>query len=320
MNGLNYPSGGRGMSLLTAVFTPFDEAGRLALETVEKQVDALAAVGSPAAFVAGTAGEGASLTVAERQALTERWCEAADGRLDVIVHVGHTSLAEARALAAHAQSVGARAIAAVAPYFHRPADAGALAEFCAQIAEAAPKLPFTYYHIPGVTGVNVRASDLMIAAKDRIPTFAGVKYAHTDLVDLQHCLEIADGRYEVFVGVGKLVLAAHGIGAKTAIGSVYNFAAPLYQRMLDLAANGEVAAARRCQALAQSVIDTAAGYGGELPGFKALTALTGVDCGPCRPPLTSPDDAGRARLRAELTELGFLEPDEAGAAREAVHP
>jgi N-acetylneuraminate lyase len=308
MNALSYSSDSRGMALLTAVFTPFDEQGNLALETVEKQAVALTASGSPAVFVAGTAGEGASLSIAERKALAERWCEVAANRFDVIVHVGHTSLTEARTLAAHAQSIGARAIASVAPYFHRPADAHALAEFCAQIAEAAPRLPFTYYHIPGVTGVNIPASELMIAARERIPTFAGVKYAHNDLADLQRCLEIGEGKYEVFVGAGKLVLASLGIGATAAIGSVYNFAAPLYQRMLEHVGNGELKAARECQSLAQSVIDTGARYGGELPGFKAMTAIVGVGCGPCRPPLTSPDGADITRLRTELTDLGFLQP------------
>jgi N-acetylneuraminate lyase len=308
MDALRYSTDNRGMSLITAVFTPFDSGGNLALEVVERQADVVAAWGSPAVFVAGTAGEGASLTMAERMALAERWCEVTTGRLDVIVHVGHTSLGEARTLAAHAESIGARAIAAVAPYFHKPADASALADSLARIAGAAPNLPLTYYHIPGVTGVNIRASDVLLAARDRIPTFAGIKYADGDLADLQRCLELSGDGYEVFVGSAKLVLAALGVGARAAIGSVYNFAAPLYLRMLDHAAAGETKAARECQSLAQSVIDAVSAYG-ELPGFKALTSLVGVDCGPCRPPLTSPDAAGLARLRAEVERLGFFEYD-----------
>ncbi len=181
-----------GMALLTAVFTPFDEAGELELDTVAKQADDLLAWGSPAAYVGGTAGEGASLTTAERMALVERWCEVADGRLDVIVHVGHASIAEARRLAGHAEQVGAKAISAMPPYLHRPGSVAALVDACADIAGAAPTLPFTYYHIPGVTGVNLRASDVLLAARERIPTFAGVKFAANDMVDLQRCLSLAE--------------------------------------------------------------------------------------------------------------------------------
>jgi N-acetylneuraminate lyase len=302
------------LSLLTAVFTPFDEDGGLALETVEKQAEAVLGWGSPAVYVGGTAGEGASLSTAERMLLLERWCEVAAGRdLDVIAHVGHTSLGEARALAEHAQRVGARAISAVPPYFHRPENAVALADFLARLVEAAPGLPFIYYHIPSVTGVGLPASELLVAARERVPGFAGIKFAHGDLADLQLCLKLADETpgCEMYVGSARLLLASVSLGARAAIGSAYNFAAPLYQRMLRHVARGEQAEARACQFLAQEAIDVASGYAGELAGFKAAAALVGPDCGPCRPPLTSLDASQRAALREALTRIGFLDTEAA---------
>jgi N-acetylneuraminate lyase len=295
-----------GMALLTAVFTPFDDTGELDLDTVAKQADDLLAWGSPAAYVGGTAGEGASLSTHERMALVERWCEVADGRLDVIVHVGHASIAEARRLAGHAEQVGAKAISAMPPYLHRPDTVAALVDACAEIAGAAPTLPFTYYHIPGVTGVTLPASDVLVAARERIPTFAGVKFAANDMVDLQRCLQLAEeGGQEVFVGVAKLVLAAWQWGARVAIGSVYNFAGPFFRRLLEHAVRGDLARARELQLLAQQVIDTAAAPAGELAGFKALGSVYGVDCGPCRRPLRSVGPEQLAALRAEVTRLGF---------------
>lgn len=306
MPALDYAATSPVMSLLTAVFTPFDERGGLALDIVAKQADALAAWGCPAAYVGGTAGEGASLSTAERMALVERWCTVAAGRMDVIAHVGHTSLAEAQTLARHAQDCGVRAISAVPPYFHRPGDAVALAEFFARLTEAAPEVPFIYYHIPSVTKVGVPASAFLAAAQERLPTFAGIKYADGDLADFQRCLEVADGKYEMYFASARLLLAAIGVGARAAIGSVYNFAAPCYLKMLAHLERGETLAARECQYLAQAAIDAASRYAGELPGFKAATKLTSVDCGPCRQPLTSLDQAQLADLRAELTRIGFL--------------
>ncbi|MGP4113495.1 dihydrodipicolinate synthase family protein [Streptomyces sp. 4N509B] len=322
------------MALLTAVFTPFDEDGRVAYELVEKQAETLLAWGCPGAYVGGTAGEGASLTTAERMLLLERWCEVADGRLDVIAHVGHTSLGEARAMAEHAQRVGARAVSAVPPYFHRPTGAAGLADFLARVAEAAPGLPFLYYHIPSVTGVTIPASQVMAEARERVPGFAGVKFAHGDMADLQRCLRLAaerpdggrrngpDGHagdegsggggtgggdgVEVYMANARLLLTSITMGARAAIGSAYNFAAPVYLRMLEHVAAGEAREARDCQLLAQDAIDAVAGYAGELAGFKAASALVGPDCGPCRPPLASLDAAQRAALREELGRLGFL--------------
>lgn len=306
MTELRYPADDNGMALLTAVFTPFDEHGGLDLDTVAKQADDLVAWGSPAAYIGGTAGEGAALTSDERMALAERWIEVSDGRLDVIIHVGHASLGESRRLAGHAERIGARAISAVAPYFHRPGSVGALVDACAAIAEAAPTLPFTYYHIPSMTGVNLKASEILIMARERIPSFAGVKFADNDMVDLQRCLQLAgEGGQEVYVGVAKLILAAWQWGARVAIGSVYNFAGPLFGRLIDHAVRGEVDEARRLQLLAQQVIDAAAGPAGELAGFKALGSVYGVDCGPVRAPLVSVDPEQLAALRAEVTRLGF---------------
>lgn len=313
---LDYSAAHPVMALLTAVFTPFRDDGELALETVAKQAEAVAAWGCPGVYVGGTAGEGASLTTAERKALLERWCEVADGRLDVIAHVGHTSLKEAQALAEHAQRAGARAISAVPPYFHRPASAAAVADFLARLSEAAPGLPFLYYHIPAVTGVSIPASEVLVAARERVPAFAGVKFAHGDVADLQRCLRHAAGTpQEVYVASARLVLAAVGLGARAAIGSAYTFAAPLYLRMLDHVARGETQAARECQHLAQAAIDAASAYAGELAGFKAAAGLVGPDCGPCRPPLPTLDDGQRARLRADLLRLGLLDDANGGARR-----
>lgn len=305
MKALDYAAGSPVMSLLTAVFTPFRPDGGLDLETVGEQADAVAAWGCPAVYVGGTAGEGASLTVAERMALLERWCAVAEGRMDVIAHVGHTSLAEAQALAAHAEASGARAVSAVPPYFHRPRDAAALTDFLAPLAAAAPRLPFIYYHIPSVTGVQVPASELLTEAARRIPTFAGIKYADNDLADFQRCLERAGDTHEMYFGSARLLLAAAGVGARAAIGSAYNFAAPVYLRLVRHLERGETDRARACQLLAQAAIDAASRHAGELPGFKAATRLAGVDCGPCREPLGTLDDAQLAALSADFDRIGF---------------
>jgi N-acetylneuraminate lyase len=59
--------------------------------------------------ICGTTGEGLSLTTQERLDLAGRWVGATAGRqgFKLIVHVGHTSLAKCRILAAHAQAAGA---------------------------------------------------------------------------------------------------------------------------------------------------------------------------------------------------------------------
>ena len=117
--------------LISAPFTAFHTDGSLDLQAVEKQVASLVANGVAGAFVCGTTGEGISMTIEERMKVAERWQEVAAGKLQIVVHVGHTSLGDARTLAAHAQKIGAQGVSTLAPYFFKPGNAEDLAVFCA---------------------------------------------------------------------------------------------------------------------------------------------------------------------------------------------
>src|SRR5947208_724615 len=137
--------------LVAATHTPFHPDGGLNLAAVEKQAEHLLRDGVAAVFVGGTTGESHSLTVEERLALAKRWAEVVRGSgLRLVVHVGANCLADARALAAQAQEVRADAIAAVAPSYFKPRSVDVLVACCAEIACAAPAVPFYFYDIPSM--------------------------------------------------------------------------------------------------------------------------------------------------------------------------
>jgi len=203
--------------LVAAPFTPFHEDGSLACEKIPAYARHLADSGITGAFVCGTTGEGASLTTAERKQVAETWMKSAPASLRVIVHTGHTAIGEARDLAAHAESLGAHAIAAFAPFFFKPTNAAALAETIAEIAAAAPATPFYYYQIPSMTGVSIPCLDFLEAAADLIPTLRGIKFTHEDLMDYLSCLHFREGKYDIVFGRDEALAAALAIGAKGAI-------------------------------------------------------------------------------------------------------
>jgi N-acetylneuraminate lyase len=156
----------RFQGLVAAPFTPFHADGTVHEDAIDRQSERLIADGVDGAFVCGTTGEGPSLTTAERMLVASRWA-GARRRLKLFVHVGHSSAADARTLAAHAQSIGADAIACLAPFFFKPRTAGELAAFCRHVAAAAPDLPFYYYHIPSLTGVSLAMRDFLPEAVRR---------------------------------------------------------------------------------------------------------------------------------------------------------
>lgn len=292
--------------LVAAPFTPFRSDGGLALEAIPHLATRLQRNQVSAAFVCGTTGEGSSLTTAERMRVAETWKQAAPAGLKLAVHVGHLSLGESQSLARHAQDIGADAIAAIAPSFFKPAGADELVAWCRDLAAAAPELPFYYYHMPAMTGVSISAAEFLRQAHGRIPTLVGVKFTHEDLADYTEARSIADGRYSLLFGRDEILLSGLERGAPGAVGSTYNYAAPLYQRIIRAHAAGDLEAARRDQARAQEFIAIMNRYGG-LPAGKAIMKLIGVDCGPVRLPLRALTAASEAAFRKELESCGFFE-------------
>jgi N-acetylneuraminate lyase len=291
--------------LIAAPFTVFCEDGSPDLAAVESQAASLVRDGVTAAFVCGTTGEGASLTIAERIAVAKRWCEVAGSGLEVIVHVGHACLAEASLLATAAERAGASAIGAVPPYYYRPRTIAELVASCAEIAAAAPSTPFLYYHIPSFTGVCLPMPELLEAAPPRVPTFAGVKFTHEDLMEFRRCLEVAGDELSVHFGRDELLLPGLVLGARSAVGSTYNFAAPLYLRLAEDLRRGDLAAAEARQALCQEMVRIVGRFGG-LPALKGTAEIFGLGPARCRPPLTSLEPAEVSLLEHELERIGFL--------------
>lgn len=292
--------------LVAAPYTAFRPDGELAIDTIPQQAQLLARNGVAGAFICGTTGEGLSLSSEERRRVTEAWIQTKPAGLALIVHVGHLSLAEACASARHAQETGADAIAAIAPSFFKPASTADLVTWCAKVAGAAPNLPFYYYHMPGMTGVNVSATDFLQGVNGQIPTLAGIKFTHENLTDFGRATEASVGKYQMLFGRDEILLSGLSVGAKGAVGSTYNFAAPLFHRIISAFNSGDLAAAQRDQARALEFIEVLNRHGGLAAG-KSVMKLIGIDCGAVRLPLRPLAAADEASLRDALERIGFFE-------------
>lgn len=293
------------LRLIAAAFTAFDASGEVALGTIDAQARLLRQQDVDGVFVCGSTGEGPSLAVDERIAIARRWCKAGDG-LEVIVHVGHVCLPEARRLAAAAAGDGASAIAALPPFYYEPVPLEAVVEFCGEVAAAAPGVPFLYYHIPALTHIHPPMSAFVEMARRRIPTFAGVKFTSPDLAEMGRTVEAAGDAVAVLSGPDDLLLQATTVGVRGAVGSTYNLAGRHFRAILDAARRGDLLLASRLQAQGRRLIEIAQAHGG-LAAFKAMSGWLGVDCGPCRLPLRGLDEAGKAALREAVVGEGLID-------------
>lgn len=295
--------------IVPAVFTPMHADGSLNLAMVDPIVERLIADGASALYACGSTGEGASLTREERMAVAEAYVRAAKERLPVVVQVGHDSLREAQRLAAHAQSIGAAAISAVPPVYFKLDSLGRLVDCLGEICAAAPDLPFYYYHIPRLTAARIDVVELLRVAGERLPSLRGVKYSDFTIYELQACVELDGGRYNMLFGSDEMLLSGLVGGAQGAVGTTYSFAAPLYVRLFAAFQRGDILEAQRLQG--QSVhmvrlLNRFATPSTNLPPMKAMMKLIDLDCGPLRLPLPTLTVQQEIELKTEMQDLGFF--------------
>ena len=293
--------------LVVAAHSPFHTDGSLNIAAVEKQAAHYLKHNLTTVFVAGTTGECHSLTLAERRALAQRWSEVIRGTaLKLVLHVGSNCLEDCRVFAAQAQAIGATAISAFAPSYFKPRDLDTLVDWCAGIASAATETPFYFYDIPALTGVSFPMLDFLTQGSTRIPTLAGLKFTNPDLMAYQFVLRADNGKWDVPFGVDEHLLGALAMGARGAVGSGFNFAAPIYTRLLRAFGAGDLASAREEQFRGAQLVQVLAGVG-YLGATKALMEMLGVTVGPARMPNTNLTAAQKSGLRGKLEAMGFFD-------------
>ena len=292
--------------LIAATITPLQDHGDIDLEAIGPMIDRLIATGVTGLYVCGSTGEGMSLTCEERKLVVEASVHATAGRVPVIVQVGHNSLADATALAAHAASCGADVVSATCPSYFKVDDTANLIRCMNAIAVGARKLPFYYYHIPALTGSQIDVVEFLERGLETIPNLAGLKYTHTLVHEFQTCQHVDDGRFDVVWGCDEMLLAAFASGATAAIGSTYNIAAPLYRKIIDAVAKNDWNEARRLQFNSVALVNVMKSYSFH-GALKAIMCMLGMPGGPCRSPITNISAGETESLRRELEAINFFD-------------
>jgi len=292
--------------LIAAPFTPMFKDGSLNLSLIPSYYEMLKANGITGAFICGSTGEGVSLSLNEKKAVAEAWaaCTKNDHQFTVMPLVGGTCLTDCIDLALHARDAGLDAVSFTAPSYFKPANVEVLARCCQEVASAVPDMPFYYYHIPVLTGVGFAMIDLLKAVDDSIPNFAGIKYTHEDFMDFQSCIHFRQCKYDMLWGRDENMLPALSLGSKGAVGSTYNYAAPLYYDLIRAFEKGDLARAQSLQQKSIDMIRLLGKYGGIATG-KAYMKMIDMDCGNFRLPVSNMNEAAFELFRNEVEQLDF---------------
>jgi N-acetylneuraminate lyase len=96
------------------------------------------------------------------------------------------------------------------------------------------------------------------------------------------------------------------MGARGAVGSGFNFAAPIYSRLIAAFERGDLAQAREEQFRGVRLIQLFASYG-YMGAAKATMKMLGIDVGPARLPNSTLTFEQVTSLRSELDAMGFFD-------------
>lgn len=290
--------------LVAAPFAPMKDDGELNLDIISPYYNLLKNNGVAGAFINGTTGEGVSLSMDEKKSVVEAWVESGKSSesLKIINLVGGTSVKDCIELAGFSFYKGLHAISVIAPHYLKPSTINELASFIKEVADEVPDMPVYFYHIPVLTGVNFPMLELLKISKDSIPNFAGIKYSHYDLMDYFSCLNYAGGYYDILWGTDQTLTSALVLGCKGAVGSTYNYLAPVFNSLISNFESGNIDRALELQQQANEIIYLLGRYGGIRTG-KAFMRYIGLSCGKFRTPLNTFDEETYRNLCKDIEAL-----------------
>ncbi len=267
----------------------------LARYMVEKKVKGV--------YVGGSSGECIYQTVDDRKRTLEHVMRVAGDKLTVIAHVACNNTAESRELAAHAQSLGVDAIAAIPPiYFHLPEYA--IAEYWNDISDAAPDTDFIIYNIPQLAGVALTMPLFREMRKN--PRVIAVKNSSMPTQDIQMFKAEGGEGFIVLNGPDEQLVSGLAIGADGGIGGTYGVMPELYLKIKELMDAGKVEEAQKIQYAANEIIYGMCACHGNLYAVikEILRIRQGLDIGSVRKPLPAllPEDMEQVKKCAQMVD------------------
>ncbi len=279
-------------SIITAIVTPFDAAGKVDEEGFVELLDHLAANGSDGFVICGTTGEAATLSIEEHLGLIELAVSNRPEGTSIIAGAGSNDTRHAVLMTERSTELGADAILSVTPYYNRPNRRGIVAHY-EEVVKATDR-PIILYNIPSRTGTNL--PNEFLAELAQLDQIEFVKQANPDDVAQVDGLGLYAGNDDMLAevldlgGLGGILVASHVVG-------------PQMRQMVEqpeLRAETDASLAEIYAALGVTT--------NPIP-VKAALALLGLPSGSLRLPLVEASPEELAVVATALTNLGLLEGD-----------
>lgn len=284
----------------TAIVTPmtaegvdYEQFGRLIDWQIEAGIDAI--------VVAGTTGEGSTLTDAEHKEVIRYCVQRVAGRVPVIAGTGSNDIAYAISLTKFACEVGADAMLLVTPYYNKATQKGLIQSFTA-VADVSTK-PCILYNVPSRTGCNLLPASVAELAKH--PNIVAIKEASGNISQIAQVAHLCGDSIDIYSGNDDQIVPVMSLGGKGVISVLSNLMPLETSRICHDYLEGNTAAATAKQLELLPLIDALFCEVNPIPVKAAMSAM-GYGENYLRLPLTPMEEAHAEVLYGLMKEQNLI--------------
>ena len=284
----------------TAIVTPmtaegvdYEQFGRLIDWQIEAGIDAI--------VVAGTTGEGSTLTDAEHKEVIRYCVQRVAGRVPVIAGTGSNDIAYAISLTKFAYEVGADAMLLVTPYYNKATQKGLIQSFTA-VADVSTK-PCILYNVPSRTGCNLLPASVAELAKH--PNIVAIKEASGNISQIAQVAHLCGDSIDIYSGNDDQIVPVMSLGGKGVISVLSNLMPAETSRICHDYLEGNTAAATAKQLELLPLIDALFCEVNPIPVKAAMSAM-GYGENYLRLPLTPMEEAHAEVLYGLMKEQNLI--------------
>ena len=284
----------------TAIVTPMTENG-VDYKNFEKLIEWQIAEGINAIVVAGTTGEGSTLTDAEHRQVLKFAVDKIAGRVPVIAGTGSNDISYAIELTKYACEIGADAMLVVTPYYNKATQGGLIKSFTA-IADASTK-PIILYSVPSRTGCNITPETCAVLAKH--PNIVAIKEASGNISQIPKIASLVGDDMDIYSGNDDQIVPILSLGGKGVISVLSNIMPKETVRMCDSFFEGNIKESAALQLKYIDLIDALFSEVNPIP-VKAAVSAMGFGENYLRLPLTPMEEAHEKVMLDLMKKNGLI--------------
>lgn len=284
----------------TAIITPMRADGSIDYESFGALIEFQIAAGIDAIVVAGTTGEGSTLSDKEHREVMDYCIKKVARRVPVIAGTGSNDIAYAIDLTRAAEESGADGMLLVTPYYNKATQAGLIKSFTA-VADST-SVPCILYNVPSRTGCNILPETACELSKH--PNIVGIKEASGNISQIAETARLCGEDFSVYSGNDDQIVPVMSLGGKGVISVLSNLLPGETSKLCRLCLDGDYAGAAKMQLGFLPLINALFSEVNPIP-VKAAMAAMGFGENALRLPLTPITETNGEKLLNEMKNCGI---------------